>query len=88
MAGRDTPSLRILAGLNPIHEQYEIDECFFRACEDPDLESLELSDIPRDAVPFVRRLSRSGIYPPEETVRRMCSLFEFSEYSDPLLEAW
>ncbi len=29
VAGRDTPSLRILAGLNPIHEQYEIDEYFF-----------------------------------------------------------
>jgi len=88
VAGKDTPSLRILAGLNPIQEQYEIDEYFIRTCEELGLESLALSGNPRDAVPLVRRLSQSGTLSPEEAVRRMCSLFELSDYSDPLLEAW
>ncbi len=87
-AGRDTPSLRILAGLNPTHERGDIEGYFLRSCKELGLGPLELSDNPRDAVPLVRRLSRSGTFSPEETMHRMSSLFELSGYSDPLLHPW
>ena len=88
VAGRDTPALRILAGLNPTHERGEIEEYFLRTCKELGLEPVELSDNPRDAVPLVRRLSRSGILSPKETLHHMSRLYELSEYSDPLLGLW
>ena len=88
VAGRDTPSLRILAGLNPIHERGDIEGYFLRTCKELGLELLESSDNPRDAVPFVKRLYQSGTLSPEETVHRMANFYEISDYSDPLLEPW
>jgi hypothetical protein len=88
VAGRDTPSLRILAGLNATLDRGDIEEYFIRTCKELGLESLELSDNPRDAVPFVRRLSRSGTLSPKETLHHMSRLYELSEYSDPQLELW
>ena len=88
VAGRDTPSLRILAGLNPVHERGDIEGYFLRTCKELGLELLESSDNPRDAVPFVKRLYQSGTLSPEETVHRMANLYELSDYSDPLLEPW
>ncbi len=87
VAGRDTPSLRILAGLNPTHEQ-DIERYFLRTCRELGLEPLEVSDNPRDAVPIVRRLSVSGTLSPDETLHYMSRLYELSEYSDPLLSLW
>jgi hypothetical protein len=88
VAGRDTPSLRILAGLNPTHERGDIEGYFLRSCKELGLELLELSDNPRDAVRFVKRLYQSSAFSPEETVHRMANLCQRSDYSDPLLEAW
>ena len=88
VAGRDTPSLRILAGLNTTHERGDIEGYFLRTCKELGLEPLEVSGNPRDAVPLVRRLSGSGTLSPEETLHYMSRLYELSEYSDPLLGLW
>jgi hypothetical protein len=88
MAGRDTPSLRILAGLNASHERGDIEEYFLRTCRELGLEPLQVSANPRDAVPLVRRLYRSGTLSPEDTLYYMCRLYELSEHSDPLLDLW
>ena len=42
VAGRDTPFLRILAGLNPTHKRGEIEEYFLRTCKKLGLELVEL----------------------------------------------
>ncbi len=88
VAGQDSPSLRTLAGLNPTHERNDIEGYFLRSCEELGLGPVEFPDNPRDAVPLVRRLYRSGVLSPKETMRRMCWLYEISEYSDPLLGLW
>jgi len=88
VAGRDTPSLRILAGLNATHERSDIEEYFLRTCRELGLELLGCGDKPRDAVPLVKRLYRSGALPPEQTLHYMSRLYELSEYSDPLLGLW
>ena len=86
--GRDTPSLRVLAGLIPTLERDDIEAYFLRTCKELELRPLESSDSPRDAVPLVRRLYRSGTLSPVETLRLMSRLYELSEYSDPLLSLW
>ena len=88
VAGRDTPSLRVLAGLNPTLERGDIEVYFLRSCKELKLRPLESSDSPRDAVPLVKRLYRSGTLSPVETLQLMSRLFELSDYPDPLLEAW
>ena len=88
VAGRDTPSLRVLAGLNPTLERGDIEVYFLRSCKELKLRPLESSDSPRDAVPLVKRLYRSGTLSPVETLQLMSRLFELSDYSDPLLSLW
>ena len=88
VAGRDTPSLRVLAGLNPNLERDDIEVYFLRSCKELKLRPLESSDSPRDAVPLVKRLYRSGTLSPEETLQLLSRLFELSDYSDPLLGLW
>jgi len=88
VAGRDTPSLRVLAGLNATHERSDIEEYFLRTCRELGLQPLEVSDNPRDAVLLVKRLYRSGTLSPEETLHYMSRLYQLSECSDPLLQPW
>ncbi len=88
VAGRDTPSLRVLAGLNPTLERRDVEMYFLRSCNELELRPLESSDSPRGAVPLVGRLSRSGSLSPMETLRHMSRLYELSDYSDPLLGLW
>jgi hypothetical protein len=88
VTGRDTPSLRVLAGLIPSLERDDIEVYFLHCCKELGLELLESSDSPRDAVPFVKRLYQSGTLSPEETVHRMANFYELSDYSDPLLQPW
>ena len=88
VAGRDTPSLRVLAGLIPNLERDDIEVYFLRSCKELKLRPLESSDSPRDAVPLVKRLYRSGTLSPEETLQLMSRIAEHSDHSDPLLGLW
>ena len=86
--GFDTPSLRVLAGLDPTHERWEIEPYFLKSLEEADLEAAEGLDGPRDAARIVRRLFEDGRLSAEQTVARMSALHRRGEYADPILGIW
>lgn len=88
VAGRDTPSLRVLAGLDPALERTDIEVYFLRCCKELKLRPVEPSENPREAAPLVRRLYRAGTLSPKETLQLMSTLFELSDRRDPLLGLW
>ena len=66
--GADTPSLRILAGLNPRLEHHDIHPYFLKACNELDLLPIDEGDDPKLGMPYIRRLYFDGKLTPERTL--------------------
>ncbi|MDU8946770.1 hypothetical protein [Ovoidimarina sediminis] len=88
LRGEDSPSLRVLAGLNPNLERYEVEPNFLETCDELNIRPLPPDCNPRSVVPLIRRLHRSNLMSAKEALDKMSELYEASEFSDPLLGLW
>ncbi|MFC1601890.1 hypothetical protein ACFL34_06020 [Candidatus Sumerlaeota bacterium] len=84
----DSPSLRILAGLNIRLEQHEIETYFKKSCEELNVDTLAQMAEPRRTAELVRRAYELGELSPDTVVRMMAKLHEESNYCDALLAVW
>jgi hypothetical protein len=86
--GVDSPSLRILAGLNPVTESEEIGSYFIKACRELGINDvLPLGD-PRNAAPLIFKAYEGEDIPAKTAIRMLAYLYERSDYCDPLLSVF
>jgi hypothetical protein len=83
--GSDTPSLRILAGLNPRCETAEIEEYFLKTCRELEIDCVKPAEEPRRSLGLVRRSYERGDISSETAFHMLARLYAHSDYSDPLL---
>lgn len=83
--GLDSPSLRILAGLNPKLETEEIEAYFRKTCSELNIECVNPAQEPRRSVDLIRRSYEHGDMTAMTAFHMLARLYQHSEYSDPLL---
>lgn len=83
--GLDTPSLCVLAGLNPKFETEEIEAYFQKACAELEIDCMRPAEEPRRAVGLIRRSYERSDITAEAAFHLLARLYEHSDYSDPLL---
>lgn len=86
--GVDSPSLRILAGLNVLLERDEIEEYFTKTCKELNIDSLLKLAEPRKIAYLVKKNYDLEEMSVEAALYMMAELYQKSEYSDPLLSVW
>lgn len=83
--GLDSPSLRILAGLNTKFDSEEIESYFKKTCSELDIECFIPSQEPRYSVGLIHRTYKRGDITAVTAFYMLARLYQLSEYSDPLL---
>lgn len=83
--GSDSPSLRILAGLNPKLETSEIEQYFRKSCHELNIDCVDQAEEPRRSAGLVRRSYDSGDTIAEEALYMLARIYVDTDYSDPLL---
>lgn len=83
--GADTPSLRILAGLNPKLETEEVEEYFLKTCRELNIYCFLPANEPRRSVFLFQRSYEEGEISSETAFHALARLYEQSNYADPLL---
>jgi hypothetical protein len=86
--GLDSPSLRILAGLNLRFERHEVEPYFKKTCEELGIGAPPETADPREAAFLIKRAYSHGEMSVEETLNMMSDLYQRSDYGDPLLSVW
>ena len=85
VSDEDTPSLRILAGLNPRLEHHDIQPDFLKACNELDIPPIDVGGDPRLVMPYIRRLYFDGKLSTHRTLHEISMIASASRYSVPLL---
>ena len=85
--GKDSPSLRVLAGEDPANWQ-DVERYFRLVCRELKVKILTDDDGPREVANWVHKLYRLGEFSPKQTLGMMSMLYERSDCSDPLLSLW
>ena len=83
--GLDTPSLCVLAGLNPKLETEEIETYFQKACAELEIDFMRPAEESRRAVGLIRRSYELRDITAEAAFHMLARLYEHSDYSDPLV---
>ncbi|MGK7905612.1 MAG: hypothetical protein AB4040_00070 [Synechococcus sp.] len=86
--GLDTPSLRILAGLNVQLESTEVEPYFQKTCQELNIELQPQTAEPRDTAWLVKKAYDLREITAEVALQMMVQLYQQSQYSDPLLAIW
>lgn len=86
--GLDSPSLRILAGLNTRFERDEVEPYFKKSCKELEIEMPASGVEPRKTAELVKRAYDLGDISAEDALRLLAALYQESDYSDPLLAVW
>ncbi|MFK5922628.1 MAG: hypothetical protein QM496_10645 [Verrucomicrobiota bacterium] len=83
--GSDTPSLRILAGLNPKFESEEIESYFRNSCKELKIECVNEVVEAQQSAGLVQRSYECGETAAEEALHMLARIYADTGYSDPLL---
>jgi len=83
--GFDSPSLRILAGLDLKFQRDEIEPYFTETCKELDIDIPPRVQEPRATARLIKNLGKLSA---EAVIRMMADLCKKSGYSDPLLQVW
>ncbi|MGD1940570.1 MAG: hypothetical protein ACFB0G_04610 [Leptolyngbyaceae cyanobacterium] len=86
--GQDSPSLRVLAGLEPKLERDEIKPYFIKACTELSLEMPLKAEEPRTTAEVIRKIYGLSNLPPERAIDMMTELYQETNHSDPILSVW
>ncbi len=86
--GLDSPSLRILAGLDPKTETGEVEGYFLKTCQELDVDCPRAADAPRQSLGLVRRSYERGDISAETAFYTLARLYKSSDYADPLLSVF
>jgi len=88
VAGADTPSLRILAGLNPQVELDEVEEFFQKAAGEMGIQDAMPSRDLRRAADIIWRCYSDGELTEDGVIDLMARLYGKSDYQDALFRIW
>jgi len=84
----DSPSLRILAGLNVRFDREDIDRYFRSSCDELGLRDLPEATPPLDVAAMIRRAYDQSRIRAEEAIDMLADVHETWEYQEPLLQPW
>jgi hypothetical protein len=86
--GRDSPSLRILAGLSTRFERDDIEPYFLRTCDELQIPTPVGIEQPLVVAIQIRHAYESGFLSAAEAIHFTSDLHRLNEYSNPLLHPW
>lgn len=84
----DSPSLRILAGLNPRFERDEVEPYFLQTCKELDIQPPSEFASPTECARLINRAYRQLEMTAEAAIRMMAALYQRSGYSVSTLWVW
>ncbi len=86
--GSDTPSLRILAGLDLRFDTEEIEAYFFKACQEMEINCAPRAKEPRRSLGLVRNSYERGNSSATTAIHMLARLYWQSDYTDHLLSVF
>jgi hypothetical protein len=86
--GFDSPSLRILAGLNIRFERHEVEPYFKKTCKELKIETPPEADDPEGAAGFVKKAYDHKKISAREAINMMSRFYQNLGFYDPPFEIW